>query len=60
MAAAGEKKRLRLRDVMRLTTEIMAVTMDIAGQSAFSVKLDFEIAVDKKIKAHNRTSKALF
>ena len=26
----------------------------------FSVKLDFEIAVDKKIKAHNRTSKALF
>ena len=34
MAAAGEKKRLRLGDVKRLPTAIMAVTMDIAGQSA--------------------------
>ena len=34
MAATGEKKRLRLGDVKRKTTAIMAATRDIAGHSA--------------------------
>ena len=39
---------------------IVIVRVGEGVHPVFSVKLDFEIAVDKKIKAHNRTSKAPF